>query len=522
MSSIGHAFKLALRHFESGDLQQAEQVCRQILQVEKEQVHTLQLLGVIAARTGRPALGCDYLREAVRLKPDFAEAHGNLGNILLGMGQFEEAIASYQHVLGLSPNNLAALLNQGLALLQQRKLIDAAAIFRQALQVEPSFVDSQVNLGHALAELGSLDEAQKHLQQALQLKPEHPEAHNNLGEVFSRMGKIEEAISCFQAATRYQPDYAWAHYNLATHWLLAGNWEQGWPEYEWRWKRKDVVARRFPQPRWQGGPLVNQTILLYAEQGRGDTIQFVRYAPLLRDRGAGVLVECQPDLIKLLKSAPGIDQVFPQGAALPAFDVHAPLLSLPGLCGTTPTDMPRDIPYLTADDTCVERWRERLAAFPGLKVGICWQGSALHQKDYLRSVPLEQFLPLARIAGVRLVSLQYGHGTEQLSKLAEQDLILDWLDRAEDRPQVWISMAALIRALDLVVTVDTAVAHLAGALGVPVWVALAFSPDWRWIRQREDSPWYPSMRLFRQPRPGTWNEVFQNVERTLRELVTSS
>jgi tetratricopeptide (TPR) repeat protein len=518
----GYIFTLALQYFNAGDGAQAEGLCQQILHENPGHTDALHLLGVIAARSGQPSLGCDYLRQALRINPDLAEAHGNLGNVLLDMGRPEEALASYEQVVRLRPDFAAVHNNRGLALLEMRKLDDAVASFRRAVEIDPDLVDAHSNLGHALGEQGCLEEALAHLRRALRLQPQHAEAQNNLGVVLGRMGKVTEALPCFQEALRLRPGLAWAHYNLGTHRLLLGNFEHGWPEYAWRWQTKDYLPRTFRQPLWDGGALAGKTILIYTEQGRGDTFQFIRYAPLLQERGAHVVLEGQPDLKELLSRCAGIDQWVSEGDPLPAFDVHAPLLNLPGLYGTTLATIPRAVPYLAADPARVARWREHLAALPGLKVGVCWQGNPHYKTDRTRSVPLAAFADLARVLGLALVSLQHGAGTEQLAALADKDAIVDLVDHAQPGSQVWMDTAALLSALDLVVTVDTAIAHLAGALGVPVWLALAFRPDWRWMMDREDSPWYPSMRLFRQSQPGDWAGVFSRIGEALRKATQKS
>jgi hypothetical protein len=292
--------------------------------------------------------------------------------------------------------------------------------------------------------------------------------------------------------------------------LLEGNFAQGWPEYDWRRWHKDV-ARPFPQPLWDGSPLKGRTLLLHAEQGLGDTLQFIRYSARVPRDGGRVVLECQPALLPLLRGLPGLDQVLPLGAALPPFDVQAPLPSLPGLFGTTADSIPAEVPYLRADPERVGQWRRELGPGDGFTVGIAWQGNPKNKGDRRRSVALSRFVPLAEVPGVRLCSLQVGAGTEQL---AGADFpLLDLGSRLTD----FVDTAAAVSCLDLVVCVDTALAHLAGALGKPVWLAVASAPDWRWLLGRPDSPWYPTLRLFRQPSPGDWQSVFAQLAAALRQ-----
>jgi hypothetical protein len=293
---------------------------------------------------------------------------------------------------------------------------------------------------------------------------------------------------------------------------------RGWPDYERRLTIDRLRDPSVPPPSWDGTALNGQTILLQAEQGVGDTFQFVRYAREVKAKGGHVVLQCEPVLAGIMASCPGIDQLVDEGKPLPGAHVTAPLLSLPMLCGTTLDTIPADVPYLAADPTRVEVWRARLAALPGFKVGICWQGNPKFQRDRLRSVPLASFTPLAAVPGVCLVALQRGPGHDQIAQQGEALRIVDLPGRSEDPGESWLDTAALIQALDLVVSVDTAVVHLAGALGAPVWVALPFMPDWRWLLDRQDSPWYPTLRLFRQRQPGDWPEVFQRIGVALRCL----
>jgi len=518
MMSVPQALAMAGQHYQAGHWQQADQLCRQILQLDANQVHAWHLLGLIACQTGRDNLAVDYLQGALRLKPDWAEAHNNLGNVFIIQKNLPQAVASYQQALRLKPDHAEAHNNLAIALEGQGKLAEAVVSFEQALRLKPDYAEAHYNLGTALQGQGKLAEAVVHFEQALRLKPDYAEAHYNLGTALQEEVKAE-AVASYQEALRLRPDYAEAHHNLSMLWLLQGNFEQGWPEYEWRWQTKEFLSSSRPHPKWDGSPLDGKTILLYAEQGLGDTLQFIRYAAVVKQRGGTVVAESYPDLLGVLAGCPGIDHLLLPGGPLPACDVRAPLLSLPGLCGTTLATIPAEVPYLVADRSRVGHWRDRLAAVSGFKVGICWQGSPGHKNDRRRSVPLAQFAPLAEIPGLRLVSLQKGPGREQWAALAGNWPVVDLPGQAEEPSQSWVDTAALVCTLDLVITVDTAIAHLAGALGVPVWVALPFSPDWRWLLGREDSPWYPTMRLFRQSRHDHWPDVFERIAVELKRVI---
>lgn len=320
---------------------------------------------------------------------------------------------------------------------------------------------------------------------------------------------MEEALARFERSIQLKPDYADPHLNRSLVWLLMGRWKEGWDEYEWRWQLRTVRRRDFRQPQWDGSSLAGRTILLHAEQGLGDTLNFIRYAPLVKAQGGRVLVVAPKPLLPLLAGCRGIDHLAAFGEPLPDFDVQVPLLTLPRLLGTRTDNVPADVPYLHVDPQRVQRWRLWLVAYQGFKVGIAWQGDRKHRSDRQRSAALTQFAPLAQVPGVQLFSLQKGAGTEQLAgcPFAVTDLGR-WLDNAGG---AFLDTAAVMRNLDLVICVDTALGHLAGGLGVPVWLALPFAPDWRWLCGRTDTPWYPTMRLFRQTHNGEWQSVFSDM-----------
>jgi hypothetical protein len=347
------------------------------------------------------------------------------------------------------------------------------------------------------------------------------EAHNNLGTVLKEQGNLEEAIACFERALQIEPDCAAAHWNRALIDLLTGDFARGWREYAWRWQTTQQVRRPFPQPEWDGQPLAEKTLLLHAEQGLGDTIQCIRYAPWVKQRAARVIVECQRPLFRLLSGFPGIDQLVAQGDALPQFDVQLPLLSLPGIHGTNGENVPARNPYLFAAAELVQRWRQRLSALEGVKIGISWQGNPKYASDRYRSIPLIQFAALAEIPGVCWISLQKGLGAEQLGAAGDCFRVRDFAAELDEASGPFMDTAAIMRNLDLVITSDTVNAHLAGALGVPVWVALPFVPDWRWLLNRSDTPWYPTMRLFRQGKAGDWPGVFADLQAALRARLHS-
>jgi tetratricopeptide (TPR) repeat protein len=525
---------------------------QQALRVKPDYAEAHHNLGAALRRPGQLDQACASYRMALSFKPDYAEAYNSLGNALREQGRLEEAVAAYEQATRIEPGSKSAHLDLGHCLSRLGKLEQALGSYRQAVSRDSGDADAFYGVANALQALGQLGEAELSYQQVLRLRPEDASAHNDLGVALEGQGKLQEAAASYREALCLKPDYAEASFNLGNvhkergaleeaaasyrhalglnpelaeaHsgigmlWLLQGDFEHGWPKYEWRRRARDYQQRAFQQPDWNGAPVRDKTILLYAEQGLGDSLQFVRYAPLVRRRVGRVVLECQRELLPLLEGAAGIDQVIARGDPLPSFDVQAPLLSLPGLLGTRLDTIPANVPYLQADTEFLQKWGQELGPRQHFTIGIAWQGNPKHRADRQRSVPLAQFEALARLDGVRLVSLQKGPGNEQLDAIASRFPVVD----PRDRLSTFLDTAAVIMHLDLVVSVDTAVVHLAGALGAPVWVALPFAPDWRWLLDRDDSPWYPSMRLFRQKQPGQWPEVFERITHELRNKVAAA
>jgi tetratricopeptide (TPR) repeat protein len=517
MATIAEALTQAFQHHQAGDLQHAEQLYCAILRAEPQHVDALQLLGMVAHQTGRSEQAVEYLRATLRLKPDYAEIHSNLGMVLSHLGKTDEAIGCYQQALRLKPGYAEAHYNLGNAFMDQDNPAQAADSYREALRLKPDYLDAHLNLGNALRSLGQLEVAAAAYREAVRLNADHAVAHNNLAIALQELARPREAAASFLEALRLKPDLADAHYNLAQVYLQAGDFERGWPEYEWRWRceRFSKQLLRTAIPLWDGAPLHGKTLFLYAEQGFGDTLQFVRYASVAKERGARVILGCFAPLVRLLQSCAGIDQVIAAGTEIPPSDAQAPLLSLPGILGTTLATIPVSIPYLRADPELVQEWRSKFSVSSRFNIGIVWRGNPRHPEDRWRSIPLASFAPLAGLEGVQLFSLQKGSGEEQLTQSADRLSIIDLGSHLHD----FMDTAAAVRNLDLVITCDTAVAHLAGALGIPVWIALSLAPDWRWLLHRDDSPWYPTVRLFRQRTLGDWDEVFERIAAELGKQI---
>lgn len=434
-------------------------------------------------------------------------------------GKWAEAEEVYRQVLRTHAADANAWCYLGIACHDQDRLDEAVAAYRRAIQLQPNFPIAFNNLGNTLRMLRRLDESLACFDQALRLKPDYVNAHKNKGTAFVWEGRLEDAMACYDRALELAPQDAETHKNRGVILLLLGRFAEGWPEYAWRWQTEGLSRPQHPQPLWDGSSLDGKTILLTPEQGLGDTVHFVRYAAVLKQRyDCQTLLSCPKPLVRLLASCPGIDQLVPQGEPLPEFSCFAPLLDLPGILGDNLETFPRELPYLTADPQLVARWHDELQAYGPCKIGLAWQGNAQHQADRMRSMPLAEFAPLGQLKGIHLFSLQKGVGAEQIDNLAGALDIVPLADQLDETSGAFMDTAAVLRNLDLLITVDTAVAHIAGALGVPTWLALPHVPDWRWLLDREDSVWYPTIRLFRQAAVGDWSSVVRQMHDELLQL----
>jgi Flp pilus assembly protein TadD len=501
-----------------GQLDEAIRHWRKALRLRPDLPAIHNNLGVALSEQGKLEEARASLDEAVRLNPNYAEAAYNLGVLLMKQGQRPEAIARFEEALRLQPGHAQAYNNLGMVLYEAGRPGEAAVMLSQAVRLVPSFVEAHNNLGLAYAGTGRWDLAEASYREALRLNPRCAEAHANLGILYTDQGRHDEGLASYQVALWFQPDSE-ARWRRALSLLAKGDYERGWADYEARWKLKEMPPRHFAQPRWDGSPLSGRRILLYMEQGLGDTLQFIRYAALVKERGGMVLVECSESLLPLLSRCQGIDCLLQQGAELPEFDVQAPLMSLPCLCGTTLATVPAHAPYLFPDPDAVSHWHPQLADESAFRIGIVWQGNPGFVNDRHRSMKLQDFEPLGCLPGVRLYSLQRGAGAEQLSAAGARCAVTSLVTDLGLSGAALMETAAIMKNLDLVVSPDTAAAHLAGGLGVPVWVALPGRADWRWLRDRDDSPWYPTARLFRQDQRCAWAPVLERMAEELQGVV---
>jgi Flp pilus assembly protein TadD len=515
------AFQSGAAALRAGRPGEAEAAFRGVVAIEPRAHQAHHLLGVAVHQQGRGAEAASHIRAAIALDGGQPSYHCNLGVVLESIGRFGEAEASLRAAIRLRPEYPSALSNLGQVLNQLGRPVEAEASLRAALRLEPDSPIALNNLAIALCDQGRPADAERCLREALRLAPAAANALNNLGIALFDQGRAAEAEASFRKALRLQPDLADARNSLASMLLLDGRLKEGWEEYEWRWKTRDLAptARGFAAPMWRGEPLRGRTLLIWAEQGFGDTLQFCRYASMV-EPGARVVLEVQPPLAGLLASLPGSPRIVGRGEPLPPFDLHCPLHSLPRLFGTTLDTVPAAIPYLAADPARAAAWRERLADLSGLRVGLVWAGESradrprLSAVDARRSTTLKSLAPLADVYGVAFVSLQQGPPSAQAAHPPVGMNLTDFTAELAD----FADTAGLIESLDLVISVDTSVAHLAGALGKPVWLLNRYDTCWRWLLNRDDSPWYPSLRQFRQPSPGDWLSVIYSAREALRGL----
>jgi tetratricopeptide (TPR) repeat protein len=553
--NIMQALNVALADLKAGNLDKAEETYKKILRMQPDSVNALHFLGITYYRLQNYDSAIMYIKKALQLKPDYVDAYNNLGLVFQDKGQIEDAVSCFLKALRINPNFVQSYVNLGNTLQAKGSLDEAMVSFQKALQLDPNLFEVHVSLGSILHAKGSLDEAVACYQKAIQLNPQFYGIYNdlgivlqeklqfdeaalcfrralrlnprfiqsyiNLGNTLQAKGSLDEAIACFQKVLQLDPDSAYANYNLSLSLLLSGNFEQGWEKYEWRRYIEGLSYLRvnFSQPFWDGNDMKGGTVLLLGEQGFGDIIQFIRYAPYVAQRNAKVVVTCHSELKSLVQNVDGIQRVIKYGEQLPEFDAYCPLLSLPFIFHTTIESIPVSIPYVRVNPYLVQKWKAELRYdHPDFKVGLVWSSNPKNTKLRYKSCLLSDFSQLAHFNNITFYSLQKGEAAVQVKNPSKGLNLIDLTEKIND----FSDTAAFIKNLDLIISVDTAVAHLAGAIGKPVWILLPFSPDWRWMLNREDSPWYLTMRLFRQSTPGNWNTVIAHIEKELGILIKST
>jgi len=511
-----HNLGLALA--EKGQFADAATAYRHSLKLRPDAPETLNNLGSILAGQGRLDQALGAFRRALELKPDFAEAYNNLGGALVGKGLLDEAVAAYRRAIEFRPGYAMAYYNLGRGLTEQGSVEEAMAAYQRALELKPDYLNALSNLGNLLKDQDRLDEAEACYERSLALDPSFSYGHLNMGVVSLQRRHFPEAEASYRRAIACEADLAEAHFNLGMLLLMLGRYEEGWHEYEWRWLScARTHVRNFPAPQWDGTPAPGKTILIHAEQGYGDVLLFARYLPLVRARSqaARVILECRSALVPLLEQLRSRDiEIVTRGASdstLPSFDLHLPLFTMP-LALRSFAPLAPLAPPLVADAGLRVRWRERLGSPRGLRVGLAWAGNPLQDDDRHRSLTPEKLAPLLCVPGIHFVSLQVeprGSMPPVLAAAGVSDFTAEIRDFSDS--------AALVAELDLIITVDTATAHLAGTLGRPTWVLLTYAPFWPYGVEREETPWYPTMRLFRQRALGAWEEVLERVAAALHD-----
>lgn len=542
LESARSAYEDGLRHVGEGLTQEAGRCFEEAVRIFPTFAGAWCDLGVVRRRLGRTDDAIFAFRQAIQLDAGNAAAHFNLGNALKSKGDLFGAVASYTKSIEADPKSEKAYVNLSNLLIENNQLDRAEDVLLGAVEALPESPAVWLNMDVLRHNQGRDNEALEAVEKTIALAPDNDQAHSNRATTLARLGRFEDALDAHERALalapnnpshliglcntlramgnyekaletcekiiELEPNNAEARVTKGLVLLLFGDFETGTKEYDWRWKTDEMRIPDLGASVWNGEPLQGKTILVYGEQGLGDTIQFARYIPKLAAQGATVILQCRPQLIRLLRSVEGTSAVGPWGAAVKDLDFHAPLLNLMRTLGTTMDTIPDDVPYVAPDETDLEGWYQRLGDKAELQVGVAWAGSPTHKGDKQRSIEIEVLKPLFDFPDVQFFSLQK-HDRRNAGTVPDgvADLAVDLHDFADT--------AAAIACLDLVITVDTAVAHLAGALGKPVWVMLPFVPDWRWLLDRDNSPWYPTMKLYRQPNPGDWDSVIGEVRQDL-------
>ena len=539
-----------------GNLNDAQNIYEQILSIQENNFDALQLLGALFAQVKKYPQAIKFLSKAIIVDPnhagcfsnlgisfqklrrleealssydkaislqaDYAEAYSNRGAVLQELKRFDEALSSYDKAISIKGDYAEAFNSRGTVLEELKRLEEALSSYHKAISINKDFTESYYNRGNVLHKLKRLEEALSSYDKSISLHEDYAEAYSNRGTVLEELKRLDEALSSYEKAISINKDYAEAYWNSSICYLLAGNFNEGWARYEWRWQSKSISKtagiRKFSQPLWLGTEVLkDQTIFLYAEQGLGDTIQFSRYVSLVAGLGAKVVLEVQPSLVKLLSYLEGISQIISKGDKLPNFDYQCPLMSLPLAFKTELKTIPSVSKNISTDEKKVEKWQAILGEKTKPRVGIVWSGAVNHKNDLQRSLKLSQLITHLP-SDYEYLSLQKEISDVDKEVLIECCKIKHFGDDLKD----FTDTAALCELIDIVISVDTSVAHLAGTLGKNTWVLLPYSPDWRWLLDRNDSPWYSSVKLYRQEKINDWESALVNIESDLKKLLNGN
>jgi len=506
---------LGLLYEEEGDTDNALKSYQTAVEIKPDYADALHNIAIIYLTAGDFETACENAKKALTAVPTFAQAYNTLAYCRQQLGHLRDAAVLYQKAVELKPDYAEAYNHLGVLLTDQSNYIEAVDAFQKAIAIDPQYTELYNNMAIAKKGLCAFDEAIENYRKVTEMDPSFYEAFNNLGNSLRDQGKPAEAIENYTRAIEINPNYSDAYWNRSLAMLLNGDLAEGFRQYQWRREPSLGILtypHKYDKPRWDGRPINGKTLLIHYEQGFGDNIQFIRYLPKLKEIGATVLFEARKPMLDLLKDFPGIDRLIeanPHGSVTEDFDFYAALMDLPAIFQTTLETIPAEVPYLFADKDKSEKLKSKIDT-DDYKVGIVWSGKPTHGDDANRSCKLNNFAPLTKIDGVKLFSLQKGDAEKQIFQFSIE------IENLASHLESFADTAAAIENLDLVISVDTAVLHLAAAMGKPTWGLIQYSPDWRWLLDRSDSPWYPTVRLFRQKKYADWKEVFEEVAEQLK------
>ena len=524
MKKKGHAalplkLQLAIQHHQKGRLAEAEQLFLEVIKQNPKNINVLRLFAHLKydAKKYEEAIG--LLCAAMARTPKSARVHCQLGKTHMGLRQYLPALLESQLAAMLDPSLAEAFCNMGICLRELKRHDDAIEALLHSIKLKPKAPVPYMHLGNVLRDLDQWHNALEAYSRGIELNPLTPEPYSNRANTYKDLGRFEEAMLDYEKAIELKPDFQDAHLNYSIVLLMLGKFERGWEEYEWRLHSRKLEDPAFKKRLWDGSPIPNRALWLHTEQGFGDAINFIRFAKVIRPYCGSLLVSVSPKLKRAFKRVAGPDVLLSTDDPPPFTPFHAPFMSIPGLfkCGLHNT--PAEVPYIHAEQELIRKWKERLDAACGnrFKIGLCWQGNKDFPDDRNRSIPLKRFERFFEREDVQFVSLQKGYGEQQIKENGFEGKIIDWTREMDTGPDAFVDMSAVMKNLDLVLSVDTSVAHLAGALAMPVWMLVPFIPDWRWLSVGESSHWYPTMRIFRQPHKKDWDSVFAQLERALHE-----
>ncbi len=515
-----HTMETALKYHQAGQLTEAQQLLEKILQRNPNHPQALHSLGLIAHQRGQNDLARELIKKAIAEDEHCTKFHYNLGIVLEALEKKQEAMQCYEQALTIKADYFEALNNAGNILQSLGRYSDAVENYKKVLSIKPDYVEAYHNMAVAFSMMDNYEDVIRQCDNAIALRQDYAQAYNTKACALQMLGQHWEAVDVYRKALHINPDYPDAHVNLAMALLLLGKFEQGWIHYRRRMNTANIYCPdNIETSRWNGSQFKGKKLLIWCEQGIGDAINFIRYLPRVKAKGGTVTLSVKKSLLRLFSQLEGVDelvQATKETTPTGRFDLHVPLMDLPQIFNTNVETIDDCVPYLSADSKEAQSWRTKLNATE-FKVGIVWAGSPTHKNDRHRSCSIEHFLGLTEVPSVRLYALQKPPASNQLTELPDNTLITNIADQLED----FADTAAAIDNLDLVISVDTAVLHLAGAMAKPVWALLPFVPDFRWMLNRDDTPWYPTMTLFRQNRIGKWDDVFARVTSQLKKLVAN-